>query len=148
MGEGIRKWIKNKFMRATTTDLEIPSEMELGREFVGTTDFPTNKSNIFDYGQGYLGEAQNALMTGNVLPQAFFDLAASQSELPEVQAICAWIYHPEHSSMRLQPLIADLPGRLGAAMELFAQGSVADWVCKNPWLPRDERHQCELLHDG
>jgi formate hydrogenlyase transcriptional activator len=131
-------------MTATTTDLEIPPEMELGRGFVGTTDFLTKKSKIFDYGQGYLGEAQNALMAEHVLPRGPFDLAASQLELPEVQAICAWIYHPEHSSMRLQPLIADLSGRLGAAMELFAQGSIADWVCENqrPLLIRIGEPSC------
>jgi formate hydrogenlyase transcriptional activator len=71
-----------------------------------------------------------------VLPQLLNELGTRLPALPGVKAFCLWLFKPERHSIRLYPLMADLPAKLRAEMEFPLDDGIADWV----W-----RHQRSLV---
>lgn len=63
-----------------------------------------------------------------VLPQLLNELGTLLPALPGVKAFCVWLYKPERHSIRLYPLMADLPAKLRAEMEFPLDDGIADWV--------------------
>jgi formate hydrogenlyase transcriptional activator len=63
-----------------------------------------------------------------VLPQLLNELATRLPALPGIQAFCLWLFKPERHSIRLYPLMADLPAKLRPEMEFPLDDGIADWV--------------------
>src|SRR5271168_171410 len=63
-----------------------------------------------------------------VLPQLLYELGTRLRALSGVKAFCVWLYKPERHSIRLYPLMADLPAKLRAETEFPLDDGIADWV--------------------
>src|SRR6266404_2342273 len=61
--------------------------------------------------------AAGALPLGQGLPRLLYELAVRLPALPDIQALCVWLYEPVRQAIRLHVLMADLPNQLKAGMD-------------------------------
>ncbi|MDB6037888.1 MAG: Formate hydrogenlyase transcriptional activator [Verrucomicrobiales bacterium] len=103
-----------------------PNEMDWKQE--EPTDFCKDETDLSTAADVFAGQSANALPLHHRPPRAHYELAVRLPVQPEVQALCVWLYEPAQQAVRLHVLLADLPARLKARMDIPVEDSIAGWV--------------------